>query len=144
MLRRVFNTLSMISASFLACMVLLWVWSFWTDPRKDYFSLSFSDDFHVAVLNGRVEFFNVKDYGPYHGSIIGIAGVTKFAERRGFGDAYGIYYRYFRWAESEAVLWTLSVNLLYPLIVFAALPTIWAWLWWRAKSSRALLRTENK
>ncbi|MGO8746191.1 MAG: hypothetical protein ACLQNE_09395 [Thermoguttaceae bacterium] len=131
MSRRIFNTLSLISAIFLACTVVSWVWSFWANPQKE--SLSFSRSFHVGVFGGRVEFFSDKDYGPYHGSIISLDGGPKFAERRGFGDTLGIYYRLFRWADSGAVLWTLSVSLAYPLILFAVLPAIWGWKWWRAK-----------
>ena len=67
---RIFNTLSLISAILLACTIILWAWSFWTDPRKD--CLSFSGDFHVAVQDGRVSFFSDKEYGPYHGSIIAL------------------------------------------------------------------------
>src|SRR5271157_3829938 len=135
MFRRIFNTLSLFSAILLACTIILWAWSFWTDPRKD--CVSFSGNFHVAVENGRVSFFNVKDYGPYHGSLISLSSAQgpafpAFAERRGFGDTLGVYYRYFRWADSGIVLWTLSVTLLYPMVVFAMLPTIWAWKRWRA------------
>jgi hypothetical protein len=140
MIRRIFNALSLISAIFLTCTIILWAWSFWTDPRKE--CLSFSENFHVAVENGRVSFFNVKDYGPYHGSVISLSSgeetaYSSFAERRGFGDTLGIYYRYFRWADSGIILWTLSVTLLYPMIVLAVLPTIWAWKRWRAKATLA-------
>jgi len=132
---RIFNTVSLISAILLACTIFLWAWSFWTDPRKD--CLSFSGDFHVAVQHGRVVFFNVKDYGPYHGSIIALTSPEWpieriFSKQQAFGDICGIYYRYFRWADSGDVLWTLSVSLFYPMIVFAVLPTIWVWKQWRA------------
>jgi hypothetical protein len=136
----ILNTLSLISAILLACTVFLWVWSFWTDPRKDCVSLS--GNFHVAVENGRASFFNMKDYGPYHGSVISLSSgeetaYSAFAERRGFGDTLGIYYRYFRWADSGIILWTLSVTLLYPMIVFSLLPLTWAWKRWRAKTKLA-------
>ena len=133
--RRIFNTISLISAVLLVCTISLGTWSFWTDPRTD--CLSMGDEFHVAVQYGRVSFFNVKNYGPYHGSIISLSSSKDsadgvFAVRRGFGDACGIYYRYFRWAESGDVLWTLSVSLVYPLILFAVLPTVWTLRRWRA------------
>lgn len=136
MTRRVFNTLSLISATLLACTLLLWTWSFWTDPSKDH--LSFTDTFHVAVQRGRVDFFSDKN-GRYHGSIIALTSPERpieriFSERRGFGDTLGIYYRYFRRADTGAVLWTFSVSLFYPMIVFAVLPLMWGWRRWRAKS----------
>jgi len=130
MSRRIFTTLSLISAMLAACTVVLWPWSFWADPCTD--CLSFSGDFHVAVQDGRVSFFNSKDYGPYHGSVVSFAD-NAFAAERGFGNTLGVYYRYFRWDNWGGVLWTLSVSLAYPLVVFAVLPATWAWLRWRAK-----------
>ena len=129
MIHRIFNTLSLISALLMACTVILWAWSFWTDPYKS--NLSASNAFHIGLYDGRVEFFSDK-FGPYHGSIIALTSPERpieriFAERRGFGDTAGIYYRYFRWANSGAVLWTLSVSLFYPMIVFAVLPLTWTW-----------------
>ena len=59
MSRRIFNTLSLISAILLACTVISWVWSFWAEPGKDYLSLS--NEFHVGVEKGGVGFFSVKD-----------------------------------------------------------------------------------
>jgi len=147
MTRRIFNTLSLISAILLACTIILWAWSFWTDPRKD--CVSFSRNFHVAVENVRVSFFNVKDYGPYHGGILSLASGEEtafpaFAERRGFGDTLGIYYRYFRWADSGIILWTLSVTLLYPMIVLAVLPTVGAWKRWRANHHHSKPKPRKK
>jgi hypothetical protein len=92
MFRRIFNTLSVISALLLACTMALWVWSVWADPQED--SLSFSKDFHVGVFQGRLEFFNLKD-GPYHGGIIALSSPESpaeriFAERRWFRDTLGV------------------------------------------------------
>ena len=129
MKRRTFNTLSLISALLLACTTVLWGWSFWADMRED--RLSISDNFHMGAYRGRLEFFSLK-IGPYHGSST-IFDETKDTER-GFGDTLGVYYRYLRFADSGDVIWTLSVSLFYPMIVFAVLPMTWAWLWWqRAK-----------
>jgi hypothetical protein len=141
MTRRIFNTLSLISALLLICTFFLWIWSFWTDPRKD--CLSFGRDFHVAVEYGRASFFNNKEYGPYHGSVITLSSSTwpaerTFSEQGWFGDAYGVYYRYFRWAGSGAVLWTLGVSLLYPMIALAVLPVAWLWLWWRVRRPKRI------
>jgi len=131
---RIFNALSLISALILACTIILWAWSFWADPRHDFFS--FSDNFHVGIFDGRIDIFSDR-HGPYHGSVISLSSGEEtafpaFAERRGFGNTLGIYYRYFRWADSGIVLWTLSVTLLYSMIVFSFLPIAWAWKRWRA------------
>ena len=125
MSRRIFNKLSLISAILLACTICLWVWSDSTDPRKD--CLSFSSEFHVAVLLWPRRASSATRNGPYHGSIIAMTSPERpieriFSKQRAFGDILGIYYRYFRWADSGAVLWTLSVSLFYPMIVFAVLP----------------------
>jgi hypothetical protein len=129
MFRHLFDTLSLISVVLLGCTLCLWVWSFWADPQKE--SLSFNRSLHVGVFQGRVEFFNIKEYGPYHGSIIALDGIP--IEQRGFGNAYGVYYRHFRWVDSGAVLWTLSVTLVYSMVAFVVLPIIWAGKRWRAK-----------
>jgi hypothetical protein len=133
MIPRVFNTLSLLSAALAVCLIVLGVWTLGVDPR-DY-CVSINDTFHVGACRGRVEFFNNREYGPYHGSIVSLSDGSEFAERQGFGDAFGIYYRYFRRADSGAVLWTLSVSLAYPLIVLALLPATWAWLRWRARGA---------
>ena len=78
MSRRIFNTLSLISAILLGCTVILWAWSFRADPRKDY--LSFSGDFHVVAQNGRMDFFNVQiGSGPFHASTFSLGSSTMSA-----------------------------------------------------------------
>ena len=67
---RIFNKLSLISATLLACTVVVWALSFWTDARKDH--ASFSDNFHVGFYAGRIDFFSDK-HGPYHGSVISLS-----------------------------------------------------------------------
>ena len=122
---RIFNTLSLISAILLACTIILWVWSFWADPRADY--LSFSGDFHVGFFDGRIDFFSDKD-GPYHpGSEISRSGKDQLAEHHAYGDWLGVFYRYFRFVPSGAVFFTFSVSLLYPMVLFLMLPITWAW-----------------
>jgi len=132
MSRCTFNTLSLISALLLVCTVVLWAWSFWTDPHWDY--LSFNDNSHVGFFDGRIDFFSDRD-GPYHpGSAISLSGHAEISERRAFGDRYGIFYRYLRLTDST-VLFTLNVSLLYAMIVFAGLPVAWAWRRWRTKTA---------
>ena len=74
-------------------------------------------------------FFNNKEYGPYLGGTVELLDRKEdidrfFSERRAFGPTLGVYYRYFRVPGSGAVIWTLTVSLLYPIIIFAALPVI--------------------
>jgi hypothetical protein len=92
--------------------------------------LSLISSLHFAVSNargsgglGRVEIFNDAEYGPYRGSIVGAdAKVYPPLDCKiAWGDAWGMYYRYFRWQEGR-ILWTLSVSLWYPLLAAAALP----------------------
>jgi hypothetical protein len=139
MSHRIFNALSLLSTILLACTIILWVWSFWADSRNDF--LSVSDNCHIGFFDGHIDFFSDR-HGPYHGSVISLSSgeetaFSAFAERRGFGDTLGIYYRYFRWADSGIVLWTLSVTLLYPMIVFLVLPISWAWKRQRARATSA-------
>lgn len=134
MIRRIFNVASLISALLLASTLLVWAWSFWADPWKDH--LSINSGFHVGVYAGRVDFFS-DESGPYHGSIISLSDANGVPVRpyvkRGFGDAFGLYYRHIRFVQSGATLWTLSVSLAYPLAMFAVLPAIWGWKQWRTK-----------
>jgi len=79
-------------------------------------------------LDTRLAFFNDSEYGPYRGSIIGMldedGNVQPPLEQQvGFGDTWGIYYRYFRW--SFGTLWTLAFSLWYLVGVFCVLPLVW-------------------
>ncbi len=111
------------SATLLVLTLCLLAASLKLDPRLHYVSLG--TDVHLSVVDGRLAFFNNADYGPYNGSIISVSSKdyhepSEFIEKVGFGDAWGIYYRYFRTA--KGTLWTLTVSLVYPILLFAALP----------------------
>jgi hypothetical protein len=85
--------------------------------------VSITPTFHIGVwnigLDSRLVFFNDAEYGPYRGSIVGLAG-NEYPHTRGFGDTLGIYYRHFTWPDS--VLWTLAVSLWYPILLFSLWP----------------------
>lgn len=99
-------------------------------------SISIADDFHIGVWSGfagdtlgRLVLFSDTESGPYHGSVIALRGADgelspPLDRQVKWGDAYGIYYRYFRWSDGRS-LWTLMVSLWYPLLLFAALPVVW-------------------
>ncbi len=104
------------------------------------------------ALIGRIVFFNDGKYGPYEGSVIalvdnevkrtrpirkcfwsvgdyGISNVDYVNEqgepvlKRRACDLPGIYYRRIVWPDTS--LWTISVSLWYPMLLFALLPGFW-------------------
>ncbi len=97
------------SATLLCGSLLLALVGFATNPLDCH--LSITRDLHVGVLNNgldsRLVFFNDSDYGPYRGSIVGLAG-DEYPHTNAFGDAFGIYYRHFSWPDT--VLWTVMVS----------------------------------
>ena len=116
--------------------MLLWLSAFFVTPWDC--SLSVTRDFHIGIWGGfdgpplgGVVFFNNKDYGPYRGSVIVLSGErgnsTVPPREIGWGPAYGIYYRHFHWLGSGATLWTLVVNIAYPLVLFSIMPAVWVW-----------------
>ena len=129
MARRAFLVVTMISTAMLVITVLLFI-AGWVISPWDQF-LSFSDDFHVGVLgrgiDARIVCFSDSDYGPYQGSIIGVVDADgslypPLKSEYAFGDSWGIYYRYFEW--SDSILWTLTVTLWYPIVIFAIMPLV--------------------
>lgn len=107
------------------------------DPRQQFISLSAGCHLSIIYARGadaRLLVFNDSSYGPYLGSIIGFAEDPNPPVVSGVGDVAGVYYRLIRWPNGN-VLWTLSLCLLYPLIVSALLPAVW--LVRRSRRSRA-------
>lgn len=105
--------------SFILCVVLLFLWAIgysfdvWND------GITLGPEFHVGAFDGNISFYS--DEVPYQGSIIGLAG-TKFD--RGIGwDFPGVYYRYFRWQDG-CTLWTLTLSILYPVLLTGSLPFV--------------------
>lgn len=125
MWKRIFNFVTIISTALFILILLLLVLSHWIDPHEH--RLSFSKDCHVSVYERYLAFFNVAEYGPYTGSIIAldVKGVMPSIDEVSFGYRFGIYYRYFKWADSGDVLWTLLLNMWYLLCLFSILPVIW-------------------
>ena len=78
------------------------------DPRK--YKISLGNEFHIGLHYGAIVFFNDPEYGPYSGSIVGLAG-SEYPKAQHYGPRWGIYYRHFVWPNYQ--LWTLAVTLLY-------------------------------
>jgi len=125
MWKRIFNFVTIISTALFILILLLLVLSHWIDPHEH--RLSFSKDFHVSVYDRDLAFFNNSEYGPYRGSIIAldVQGQMPSIRKVAFGYTFGIYFRYFKWADTGDVLWTLLLNLWYLLALFSVLPVIW-------------------
>lgn len=106
----------------LCLFVLLFLLGYATNPWDH--NLSLSQAFHVGVwskgLDSRIVVFNDSDYGPYRGSIVGLAG-GEHPHTNAF-DVVGVYYRHFAW--SESVLWTLMVSVWYPILFLSIWP-VW-------------------
>ena len=128
MVRATLRIATLISIVLVIATALLIVVSYFFSPWEHYY-VSFTERAHVGVwgrgLDPRIVFFNHPD-GPYCGSIIGIIDSEgnlhpPLIREESFGDSWGIYYRYFQWADAK--LWTLMVSLWYPLAIFAILPT---------------------
>jgi hypothetical protein len=123
---RLFNLATGISAIVFCLVVVASFAAGAIDPRKQF--VSNSNNCHVSIDgrggDARLEVFNDSSYGPYSGSIVGVAGDPNGPKVSGFGDIAGIYYRLIRWPNGTS-LWTLSVSLMYLLLVAAVLPVIW-------------------
>jgi hypothetical protein len=130
MICRTFKILTAVSAFFLGLSLLLAIAARLLDPWTEH-SISLRPKLYVGVgqaypsdIVGRVAIFNDRESGPYRGNIIALpGGGSSLLERSSFGDAWGIYYRHFRWPNYE--VWTLMVSLAYPIWLFALLPIAW-------------------
>jgi hypothetical protein len=123
---RLFNLAAAVSAMGFCLVVVAWLAAGAVDPRKHF--VSFSRGCHLSIssrgADARVHFFNDSNYGPYGGSIVGIAGDPNGPKVSGVGDVAGVYYRMIRWPGGVS-LWTLSLSLIYPLLLAAASPVVW-------------------
>jgi hypothetical protein len=128
MARRALGILTVVSTALLVVAILLLLAGYALRPRFHYVSIS--DSLHVGLeargFDSRSVFFNDAT-GPYRGSIIGLLDsdgnlVDPLEREWRFGDAWGVYYRYFQWP--DRTLWTLSVSLWYPIVLFAMLPAL--------------------
>jgi len=123
---RLLKTVAAVCAALLSISVLLLLIAPFLDPINNHLSLGRA--FHVSAecrkFDSRIVFFNDSEYGPYRGSVIGLSddngNVYPPLERQlAFGNAWGVYYRYFKW--SDATLWTLTVSLWYPILALSAM-----------------------
>jgi hypothetical protein len=131
MARLVLRIVTGISAALLAFTALLVVASYFFSPWEHYY-VSWNQTAHVGVwgrdFDPRLVFFSDPD-GPYRANttriLVDEQGYPYRPRVEGFGDSWGIYFRYFQWPNTE--LWTLTVSLWYPMAIFAILPAI-RWL----------------
>jgi hypothetical protein len=123
---RLFNIAAAVSAIVLCLVIVAWFAAGAVNPRKHFVSLSSSCHLSVNArgADARVQVFNDSSYGPYGGSIIGLAGDSTGPTASGVGDVAGIYYRMIRWPNGTS-LWTLSLSLAYPLLLALPLPVVW-------------------
>jgi hypothetical protein len=125
--RRAVKLISLLSSCLLAVSILLLLCcGIFSDGAQ---CVSFNDSFHVRLIcqgfDARIAFFSDAEYGPYRGSLIGLQDSDGMLEpplesQIVFGDSWGIYYRYFQWSDSR--LWTLTLSLWYPVILFSTIP----------------------
>lgn len=163
MTRRWFNGLSLVSAVFAGCTVILWLATFAITPWDHRVSLT--DNFQISVWSGfrgdtfgRLVIFNDAKYGPYRGSIVALGGPDSREVRWGWHTAdddydFGVITytnpngTIDRWRfcdlpgiylrhfhfHDQQTLWTLMVSLWYPLILFSILPAAGFFHRWRSR-----------
>ena len=126
MATRLFNLAAAVSTIVFCLLLAAWFAADAVDPRKQFISLS--SGCHLSIdargADPRVHVFNDSSYGPYAGSIVGIVGDPNRPKVSGFGDLAGVYYRMIRWSSGRS-LWTLSLSLIYPLLLAAVVPVVW-------------------
>jgi hypothetical protein len=90
------------------------------DPLKHHVSLS--EGFHISLGGGGVHYYSDKQYGPYRGSVIGLAGDPNSPNVTGFN--LPCYFRQLRWPNGHR-MWTLFIPLPLLLMPFGVLPLVW-------------------
>ena len=121
MLRRLFTCVSVLSLVMWFATVASLALSYNLDPRAG--GIRVFHNIRVGVFGGRFSVYN--QIYPYGGSIIAITGSP--GPRRASFDFAGVYYRHFTWPGHYpgGSYWTLTIPLLYPLLLSAALPLAW-------------------
>ena len=126
MARRLFNTAAIGSATLTFVVLVAWLFAGFVNPCHHF--VSFSDDCHFSIaargVDARLEVFNNAEYGPYGGSVVGFVGSPNLPTVSGIGDFAGIYFRRLQWPNGD-LIWTLSLSLVYPLLISVVLPAIW-------------------
>lgn len=124
---RLFNVAAICSMIALCALLAACFVAGHVNPAEQFLSLG--RDLHVSIdvrrSDPRLEIFNDASHGPYRGSIIEITapGHASQIESTAF-DSLGVYYRHFRWP-NDTTLWTLSLSLVYFVVLSAMLPFVW-------------------
>ncbi len=127
---KAFRIATLVSTLLLACSLALFIAGWHVDAYNH--SIHVRDDFHIGLVHRDfdtgIAFFS-DEFGPYNGGVIALTAKgdpSPFEKKLGF-DAWGIYYRYFKFriVDPGRVLWTLRISLWYPIAVFSILPSIW-------------------
>ncbi len=126
MAKSIFNIAAILSTVAFCLIVATWLIAGSFNPRKQFVSISRGCYISIDARGNdvRLEVFNDSTYGPYAGSIVGIAGDPNGPRISGIGDTAGLYYRFIRWPNGTS-LWTLALSLFYPAVVTLLLPLIW-------------------
>ncbi len=136
--RRLFNITSLLSAVLLGASLALSLATLWLNPWQH--RISFTPQFHVGVSNGRgnfasglgnLVFFSSEEWGPVFNAITGLADrngkvhLVPGLDRDVLWNSFGVYYRCL-YRHDSTTHWTLAIDLVYPLLLLAILPSIWA------------------
>lgn len=113
--------LSACAAASILMFVLLVFGASRLNSRRHY--LSFGRNFHVALNGAGLSFYNDAKYGPYRGSVVGLAGNPDPQVR---ATNFPFYYRHFRWQRGYE-LWTLTIWLPWILLPLLVCPAVWVW-----------------
>lgn len=151
MARRLFNIISLVSAILLGVTLMLSLATHWLSPWK--YRISFSSQFHAGLSRARGDFysglgdlvfFSTKESGPLFSLITGIVGndgkvhMAPGLDRDAGWDLFGVYWRCL-YRHDGVRSWTLTIDLIYPFLLFAIAPSVWAALWYQR--NRAVLVT---
>jgi hypothetical protein len=90
--------------------------------------LSVARDCYVTIRWGHIVFFNNTD-APDAFTLVYMTGSqgNPIVERTGFDSIVGVSYRYYHFLDSDETVWNLAISMIYPTVIFAALPAIWVY-----------------
>ena len=92
---------------------------------------------YVTIANygdARLTVFSDSLYGPYRGSMLSVVPSVPPPRELDFGDAFGIYFRY--WSSTNGWFYTLAISLWYPIAACFVAPS--AWLYQRSRMRESL------
>ena len=125
--KRLFNIAAICSAVACLAFAAACLLAASVDPVTRFLTLH--QNLHLSIdqrpYGPALEVFNDANYGPYRGSIISVSAPGLPSEVKSTGlDFVGVYYRDFRWPNGMT-LWTLSLSLIYLVVLGAVLPATW-------------------